>query len=132
MSDKKMIMVVDDDGQTVYLLTKLLTAEGFNVTSVNSGKECLECIENVKPDLVILDMMMTEMTGIDVAYAIKKKPEAEHTKILFLTSLTKEESDSLISDKFKTLSMKMQALDYIKKPFKNEDFVKRVKDALSK
>ena len=81
------ILIVDDVTSNVLLLKVLLTNEKFNVITANSGKQALELVENDRPDLVLLDVMMPEMNGFEVAQILKQKTETSEIPIIFLTAL---------------------------------------------
>ena len=119
----KKIMVVDDEDNILLLVEGVLRASGFQVVTANSGSECLKLLPKEKPDLVLLDIMMPEMSGIRVAEAIRSDPKTKNLKIAFLTVVMSHE---LNSGRLK----KVKALDYIKKPFDNEDLVRRVRKLL--
>lgn len=120
---KKKIMTVDDEFYMTKLVEGILKREGFEVVVAHSGKECLEKLKTEKPDLVILDMMMPEMSGRHVCEEIRKNPETKDLKVIFLTVATFSEAG------IKNLG-DLKVLDYIKKPFENDDFVARVKKVL--
>jgi CheY-like chemotaxis protein len=119
----KMIMVVDDEKDLIELVKAVLENAGFQVVGANSGKECLELLKKVKPDLILMDVMMPEMTGIETTKRIKDNASTKNIKVAFLTvarmsGVGKKELEDLGS------------VDYITKPFDNEDLVDRVKRAL--
>jgi len=119
----KKIMIVDDEESLVELVKALMEQENYEVIPAMSGKECLEKLKTVKPDLILLDMMMPGMSGREVCETIRKDPETKDLKIAFLTV-------AKFSEAGKDVLEKMDVLDYITKPFDNQDLVKRVKKAL--
>ncbi len=119
----KKIMIVDDEESLVELVKALMEQENYEVIPAMSGKECLEKLKTVKPDLILLDMMMPGMSGREVCESIRKDPETKDLKIAFLTV-------AKFSEAGKDVLEKMDVLDYITKPFDNQDLVKRVKKAL--
>jgi len=120
---KKKIMIVDDEETLVELVKTILGQEGFEVIGVNSGKECLEKLEKVKPDLILMDMMMPVMTGRETAEKIRRNSKTRDIKIAFLTVVRFSEFGK---DDLKSLNI----LDFITKPFDNNDLIKRVKNIL--
>ncbi len=120
---KKTVMVVDDEKSLLELVRGILENEGFNVITVTSGKECLDKLKTVKPDLILMDMMMPEMSGRETTERIRKNPQTKNIKIAFLT--VARFSETGISN-LKALGV----LDYITKPFENDDLVRRVRKAL--
>ena len=128
---KKRIMVVDDSRPIVRAVELLLEAENFEAIPAYSGKECLDKLESVKPDLVLLDIMMPKMDGREVCKRIKKMDKG--IKVIFLTAVgvTKPNGLSVLSQKFHAeITKGLGAVDYITKPFDNEDLIRRVKRAL--
>ncbi len=125
MADQKKIMVVDDEPNVLVLIEQLLETNGYDVTTANSGKKCLERIQKelVKPDLILLDIMMSGITGIDVAKTLRMWPETRKIKIVFLTVVNKNEFEPNMLEELDTV-------DYITKPFDNNDLLRRIKWAL--
>lgn len=117
---KKKIMVVDDEESLTELVKAILEQEDYEVTVASNGEECLEKLKTVKPDLVLLDMMMPGMSGREVCERIRGNPETKDLKIAFITV-------AKFSETGKDTLSKMNVLDYITKPFDNDDLVKRVK-----
>lgn len=125
MPKKKKIMVVDDEENLLILIRDLLDSKGFDVVTAGNGREALEIIENEKPDLLLLDIMMPGMKGTDVAKKIRETPKTRKTKIVFLTILKSKEIN------YRTLK-KLMILDYITKPFDNNDLIRRIEWAVSR
>jgi len=121
----KKIMVVDDEDSLLVLVKGLVESDGFKTVTVKNGKRCLDIIEKEKPNLLILDVMMPGMNGLDVARSIRKNPKTKNIKIMFLTVLGSKEIDHKKLDK-------LNAADYITKPFDNDDLMRRIKWAISK
>ena len=116
----KKIMIVDDEESMRELVKGVLSLEGFEIIAVESGQECLEKLKEVKPDLILMDMMMPGMSGRETTEKIRKNPKTENLKIAFLTVARFSETG------LGTLK-NLNILDYITKPFDNDDLVKRVK-----
>ncbi|MEF9952133.1 MAG: response regulator transcription factor [Clostridium sp.] len=110
------ILIVDDEESIRNLLNLYLTNEGYSCTLASSGEEALKYIENVFYDLVILDVMMEGISGIETCIEIRKKT---NTPIIFLTA-----KDSEI-DKLQGLTAGGD--DYIAKPFSSLELIARVK-----
>jgi CheY-like chemotaxis protein len=117
---KKKILVVDDEKDLLILLREILENEGFEVVTAESGKECLEKLKALKPDLIILDMMMPKMSGDETLKKIREDPKNKDLKAVFLTV-------ARISEETMFNLGKLNILDYINKPFDNEELVKRIK-----
>lgn len=117
---KKKIMVVDDEENLVELVTAILEQEGFDVIGVNSGPECLEKLKTVKPNLILMDMMMPGMSGREATEKIRANPKTKNLKVAFLTV-------ARFSEVGKNELKKLNVSDYITKPFDNKDLALRVK-----
>ena len=76
MDSKKTIMVVDDNPDIITIIKTILEGKGYNVISASSGQELLNLLKNQKPDLIILDIMMPEMDGLEVLTKRSSPPGA--------------------------------------------------------
>lgn len=120
---KKRIMVVDDEPDLIELVKAVLENGGFEVIGVGSGRECLEKLKDFKPDLILMDVMMPEMTGIETTKKIKSNPKTKNIKLAFLTV-------ARMSVSGKKEMKELGAVEYITKPFDNEDLINRIKRVL--
>ncbi len=120
---KKKIMIVDDEEDLIELVKAILERAGFEVIGVSSGQECLDKLKGIKPDLILMDMMMPNMTGLETTKEIRKNPKTKGLKVVFLTV-------ARLSEVGKKDLEKLNVLDYITKPFDNDDLIERVKKAL--
>ncbi len=118
MANEK-ILVVDDDANICELLRLYLTKEGYQVTTAGDGEEGLEKFNQIKPDMVLLDVMMPRMDGLEVCRRIRK---AGNTPVMMLTA--KGETFD------KVLGLELGADDYVVKPFDAKEVVARVKAVL--
>jgi twitching motility two-component system response regulator PilH len=80
------ILVVDDSAAERLSLEAILTKAGYLVNCVNSGKEALEKLKHLKPDLIFMDVVMAEMDGFEACRTINKDPETKHIPVVFCTS----------------------------------------------
>ncbi len=117
---KKLIMIVDDEENIREFLTVILEKENFDVVTASDGQDCLNKLKTIKPDLILLDMMMPVMSGREVAEKIRKSPDTKNLKIAFVTV-------ARFSELGKDTLSKLNVLDYITKPFDNEKLIERVK-----
>jgi two-component system, OmpR family, alkaline phosphatase synthesis response regulator PhoP len=117
------ILVVDDEPNLRELVKAILDIEGYDVITAEDGPHGIKAIEEQKPDLVLLDMMMPGMTGREVCERVRKNPKTAKIKIIFLTV-------AKFSELGKGVLEKMDVLDYITKPFDNQDLISRVKKAV--
>ena len=81
------ILLVDDDPNTTQLLEAILSKEGYQVRSVNDSRIALKAAEVLVPDLILLDLMMPVMSGIDTCKILRSNPNFEKTPVLFFTAL---------------------------------------------
>ena len=116
-SDYK-ILIVDDVVSNVLLLKILLKNEQFQVCTANCGNMCIEQARAEKPDLVLLDVMMPDISGFDTAVIMKKDPELRDIPIIFLTALNSP------ADLVK--GFQVGASDFLSKPFNKEELIVRV------
>ncbi len=119
----KKIMVVDDEESLLELARAILEKEGFEVITASDGSECLQKLKAVKPDLILLDMMMPGMSGRETCEKIRADPKTKGLKVAFLTV-------ARFSEAGKDTLKKMNVSDYITKPFENDDLVRRIKKML--
>jgi two-component system sensor histidine kinase/response regulator len=117
------ILVVDDVLSNVLLLKVLLTNEKYNVVTAMNGTQALKMVESELPDLILLDVMMPDISGFEVAKQLKGKPAFAQIPIIFLTALN---STADIVKGFQ-----MGANDFISKPFNKEELIIRVKHQIS-
>ncbi len=88
---KKRVLVADDEPMTADLLAYMLDHRGFEVISAFDGMEALERIREMRPDAVVLDVLMPAMHGYDVARALRSDPELRHLPVVLFSSA--DESD---------------------------------------
>src|SRR5574340_868423 len=113
------ILVVDDEPQIVDLLRSYLTRDGFDVESAADGQMALAAFTRLRPDLVILDLMLPKLDGREVCRRIR---DTANTPIIMLTARD-EETDKLVG-------LELGADDYITKPFSPREVVARVRAVL--
>lgn len=116
---EKRILVVEDETRIAEILERYLRAEGFATERAGSGKRALELWRAFQPDLILLDLMLPEMSGLEVARTIRAKSDVP---ILMVTAKA-EEVDRL-------LGLELGADDYITKPFSPREVVARVRAVL--
>ena len=112
----KKILVVDDEKPISDIIKFNLTKEGFEVETAYDGEEALEMVEEYKPDLLILDLMLPKKDGLEVAREVRKT----HDMPIIMVTAKDTEID-------KVLGLEMGADDYVTKPFSNRELVARVK-----
>jgi DNA-binding response OmpR family regulator len=119
----KKIMVVDDEPDILATVGQMLEMSGYDVIRAIDGKECIKKLNEsaITPDLILLDIMMPEISGWDVAAKIKENPRWSSIPIVFLTAKGDTMSIGLGG---------MAAEDYIVKPFDIKDLVIRIQKIL--
>ncbi len=113
------ILVADDEQNIVRLLRLYLRNEGFDVVAAADGKQALDRFGQETPDLVLLDIMMPELSGLEVCTEIRKRSDVP---VIMLTARS--------DDVDKIVGLEMGADDYVTKPFNPREVVARVKAAL--
>jgi CheY-like chemotaxis protein len=86
----KTILVVDDELANAEVLSLILEEEGYRVFCASNGRQGLDRVAEVRPDLVVLDFMMPVMNGADVGRALRASPETRHIRILMNSSMSEE------------------------------------------
>jgi len=119
---KKTIVVIEDEPDILEVLSYNLKREGFEVFSATNGTQGLSLVNKELPDLVLLDLMLPGMDGIEICSTIKNNPGTQNTLIIMVTAKG-EESDIV-------LGLGVGADDYITKPFSPKELVARVKAVL--
>ncbi len=108
-ASKRTIMVVDDNPDIVIIVTSILEAKGYVVQSASSGQEALSLLKGQKPDLIILDIMMPQMDGLEVLTRLKADQSTASIPVILLTAKIQE--NDIIA------GYKAGAEYYITKPF---------------
>ncbi len=119
---KKKILVADDETDIVELIAYNLEQEGFTVIRAFDGRRAWEMVRTEKPDLVILDLMMPALPGMEVCRLIRRQPETAAIPIIMLTA----KSDPVD----KVLGLEVGADDYLTKPFHIRELIARVRAVL--
>lgn len=117
------VLIVDDVISNVLLLKVLLTNEKFKIVTASNGQQALEQVVKEKPDLVLLDVMMPDISGFEVAMQMKASPDMTEIPIIFLTALN---STADIVKGFQ-----VGGNDFISKPFNKEELIIRVTHQIS-
>jgi two-component system phosphate regulon response regulator PhoB len=116
------VLIVDDDPDIVRLVRYNLSHSGYEVQSAGSGREALELVEKQPPDLVVLDVMLPDVDGLEVCRTLRQQSSSKRIPILMLTARG-EEIDRVVG-------FELGADDYVSKPFSPRELVLRVKSIL--
>jgi two-component system phosphate regulon response regulator PhoB len=120
----KRILIVEDELDLRSTLEFKFKSEGYSVDAVSKGKEAIEAIARKKPDLVLLDLMLPDMSGLDVCKTIRNNKDSFDTAIIMLTAKG-EEVD-------RVLGFELGADDYVVKPFSVRELALRVSTVLKR
>ena len=118
------ILLVDDDADILELLEYNLLKENFLLAKAMNGKEAIAAAKSFQPHLIIMDVMMPEMDGIEAARQIKSNPEFKNTLILFLTARGEEYTE--------IAAFESGATDYVVKPIKLRALISRINALLTR
>ena len=124
MSQKQKILVIDDSVKSVEFLEGFLFEVGFDVLKAYNGKEAIETVKKDRPDLILLDIMMPEMDGLQVCETLRKDSDISSTPIIMVTAVDKDHDI--------VTSLERGADDYIVKPVILKELLNKVNDLLSK
>src|SRR5262245_50794453 len=103
------ILVVDDTPANIQTLSGILKEKGYQLSVATNGKQALQVLEKLQPDLILLDVMMPEMDGFETCRQIKKSEALRNIPIIFLTAKT--ETADIVE------GFEIGAVDYVGKPF---------------
>jgi two-component system OmpR family response regulator len=117
------VLVVDDEEHITELVAMGLGFNGFEIERANSGRTALEAIDKRRPDLIVLDVMLPDLDGFEVARRVRQAEGASaHVPIIFLTARD--------STQDKVEGLRLGSDDYVTKPFSIEELIERVKAVL--
>src|SRR6476660_1132677 len=116
------VLIVDDDPDIQRLVSYNLTQAGFEVATAESGRKALESVQKHPPDLIILDLMLPDVDGMEVCRTLRQQPASRKIPIIMLTARG-EEIDRVVG-------FELGADDYVQKPFSMRELVLRVKSIL--
>ena len=121
---RKKILIVDDELSILVPLQFLMEKEGYETKLAQSGKEAIEKIDQIRPDLILLDIMLPDLDGYEIYQMIRQRTEWESIRIIFLTAKNRE------ADMAKGMALDADA--YITKPFSNKQVVEKVGELINK
>lgn len=116
------ILVAEDNALQLKLITSILEKDGYQVCGTTDGLEALDALEKFNPDIILLDIKMPRMSGVEACQKIKEKSEYRDTPVLFITAY--KENDLIIE------AFQAGAIDFISKPFSRDEIIVRVRAQL--
>ncbi len=119
---KKKILIVDDSPNTIHTIGQILGSLHFELSIAKSGKECLETLEKIKPEMILLDIIMPDINGIEVCKIIRQKYDASKMPIIFITA---SPDDQNLAEAFQA-----GCNDFIRKPINETELKTRVRSTL--
>lgn len=122
--DKKqeLVLIVDDNLRNLEVLGRILKEEGFLIGLTQSGKETLEQLESLRPDLILLDVMMPDMSGYDLCRIIKQNDKLKDIPVIFVSAKT--QTEDLVE------GFNAGGVDFITKPFHRNELMVRIRSQL--
>lgn len=121
---KPTILIVDDEPDVIEIIRFNLNGAGFEVAASENGKDALQKARRLKPDLIVLDLMLPEMDGLEVCKCLRRDPTTENIPVLMLTARAGEID--------RVLGLEIGADDYVVKPFSPRELVLRIKKLLQR
>ena len=116
------ILIVDDEEANLKYMSTLISRYGYIFDAARNGIEAIEKTKKINPDIILLDILMPEMDGIEACKRLKEDPETRHIPIIVLTALEDKET--------KIESLKAGANDFLSKPVDNMELIARIKNFL--
>jgi len=123
MESKGQLLIVDDNPQNIQVLGTMLRNENYRISVAMNGVQALERVKAAKPELILLDVQMPEMDGIECCKRLKADPETKDIPVIFLTALSQTEDMKR--------GYEVGAADYATKPFNGPELLRRVETHLS-
>jgi len=126
----KKILIVDDDQDIVDSITIMLESEGYEVLAAQSGEEGVKLVEEKRPDLILLDIMMEKITtGLHIGYELRENPEFKSIPIIIISGIGEATGMNLAAEKETDY---VAADEFLEKPVKPDVLLKRVAELIEK
>lgn len=123
MSDRKTVLVVEDNKMNLELVTDILEARGYDVIQATSGNEALEIANSEQPDLILMDIQLPEMDGLEVTRHLKKNTSTKDIEVIALTAY------AMRGDEAK--AREAGCSSYIAKPINTREFARLIDSYLA-
>src|SRR5262245_44778941 len=118
-SDRGRVLIVDDNDQVLDLLVDLLTAEDYEVSAASNGSQALDLAVSFGPDVVLSDVVMPELDGLELCRRLKDDPRTRNIPILLMSGLKQSDEDGING-------LYAGADDYLELPFRNDELLVKV------
>lgn len=112
------ILIVDDVPTNIMLVQAILRKEGYTLITTDNGIKALELVKELKPNLILLDIMMPGMDGYEVLTELKANPETQDIPVIIMSALS--DMQSIVK------GYQLGAIEYVTKPFQREELIKRI------
>lgn len=119
-SDSPLVLIADDEMQTVVMLTRILEREGYRVCSASDGRSALEAAQHLRPDLILLDFQMPGMNGFEVLQRLRESPSTASIPTIIVTAKARQPSDV-------AKGLNLGADDFVQKPFDPGELMARAR-----
>jgi len=116
------ILVVDDSSTNVILLDAILNDKGYQIDTALNAKEALQILRKERPDLILLDLLMPHISGVEFLEKIKKNNDTKDIPVIIISAVTNSE--------YIEKTMRLGAVDYFKKPIDIQNFINKVETVL--
>jgi len=116
-NDKPLVLIVDDVPKNLQVLGNILRKKDYNIAAATSGKQALDMVEKILPDLILLDIMMPDIDGFQVCEKLNASKRSKDIPVIFLTAKTSTEDI--------VKGFEVGAVDYLTKPFNSSELLAR-------
>jgi sigma-B regulation protein RsbU (phosphoserine phosphatase) len=116
-NEKPLVLIVDDVPKNLQVLGNILRKKEYKIAAATSGKQALDMVEKILPDLILLDIMMPDIDGFEVCEKLKGSPRSKDIPVIFLTAKTGTEDI--------VRGFEVGAVDYLTKPFNSTELLAR-------
>lgn len=130
MPEVPLLLVIDDEPDFLEIFSTKFSAEGFRVETAQSGEEGIRKAKSLKPDLILMDVKMPGLSGVDAMLKLKDDPETKGIKVVFLTSLGDPRAE--MQEMNRRLSTEVGAEGYLRKTDDLDSIVQKVRELIAK
>jgi CheY-like chemotaxis protein len=120
---QKKVLIVDDDIRNRKLIRVILENNGYTTFEAGDGREAIAILKKEKPDLILMDLMMPEMSGEEAIKAIRAMPEFKETPVVVLSA-------TALAEEIERIRSEVEINGYITKPIKLDNFINTIKEYL--